>query len=63
MKPYSKIQKHYLVCATSGVLYHGTDEDFKELKPNEYGIIWLTDDPEAAKRYARRSPILRKNIT
>ena len=44
------------IIESSSVLYHGTDKDFKELKPNGYGIIWLTDNPDAAKRYARRSP-------
>ena len=34
-------------------LYHGTVQKFDELKLNEYGIIWLTDDPIAAKRYAK----------
>jgi hypothetical protein len=35
-------------------LYHGSSAEFSELKPNEHGIIWLTDDPEAAKKYASK---------
>jgi hypothetical protein len=35
-------------------LYHGSSAKFDELKPNEHGIIWLTDDAEAAKKYARK---------
>jgi len=35
-------------------LYHGSSADFDELKPNDHGIIWLTDDPEAAKKYATK---------
>jgi len=48
------IQAKYEIIALKN-LYHGTSSEFDTLKPNDYGIIWLTDDPEAAKRYAKKS--------
>ena len=32
-------------------LYHGTKQDFEKLEPNSDRIVWLAEDPEAAKRY------------
>ena len=34
------------------LLYHGTPHNFESLKPNPYGVIWLTPDKEAAKSYS-----------
>ena len=36
--------------------YHGTniDKEFKTLVPNELGLVWITDDKNAAKRYASK---------
>jgi len=55
MKTFKKIvhAKYEIIALKS--LYHGTSSEFDTLKPNEYGIIWLTDDLEAAKRYAQKS--------
>lgn len=35
--------------------YHGTNlGDFKILTPNDFGVIWLTDDLTAARKYATK---------
>jgi 8-oxo-dGTP pyrophosphatase MutT (NUDIX family) len=47
------IQADYSNTSIPKILYHGTAQKFDELKLNDYGIIWLTDDPIAAKRYAK----------
>lgn len=36
-------------------LYHGTAASFDKLKPNGYGIIWLTPDMTVAQQYASPS--------
>jgi hypothetical protein len=41
---------------TETVLYHGTDAEFDEFKPNELGMIWLTSDAAHASDFGKVSP-------